>query len=500
MHSNDIVMKAYGITKEFPGVIALDSVNLNVQKGTVHCIIGENGAGKSTLVKILTGLYIPNAGTLDIGGRSIQKNRSAFELVSYVPQEIDLFQDLSVAENLFMPFFKCGMKGAFISKKVLYEKSKKYLNRFQIPVNPEDSVKNISISNQQLLQIARAATREHFKVLILDEPTTSLTNKETKVLFHVIKELKASGIAIIFISHKLDEIFDIGDYVTVLRNGKLAGESPIIDTTKKWIISKMSGEEIDIDEIFRPKTKPGHLVLQVDNLSGDCFNDISFSLHKGEVLGFSGLIGAGRTELMQTIFGYRKKNKGRINYLNCKWKGKTHKSVKNGMVYIPEERKQQGILPTLSVRDNIGISNFSDTSKYYFISNKKEELLVNSVIEDFDVKTSTLDKKIIYLSGGNQQKAIIGRATKSNPDLLIFDEPTKGIDVKTKVEIHRLIKKLAEENQIAIILISSEMDEIFKCSSRIITLYQGEITGRFNTEQTNKTQILSAMIGAGEKE
>lgn len=499
MQSRDILIETFGITKEFPGVTALDSVNLKVKKGTIHCIIGENGAGKSTLVKVLTGLYIPSKGTLNIEGKSVHNNRSAFELVSYVPQEIDLFKDLSVAENLFMPFFKCGMKGAFVSKKNLYVKSAEYLDKFNIDVKADELVKNISISNQQLLQIARASTRKKSRVLILDEPTTSLTNTEAEVLFSVVRELKKTGIAIVFISHKLDEIFDLGDYITVLRNGKIVGESHIAKTNKKWIIKKMSGEDIDIDEIFRPKLNPGNMVLEINKLTGDRFRNISFSLREGEVLGFSGLIGAGRTELMQTIFGYLKKKNGSVIYKNKKWSGKTYNSVKNGMVYLPEDRKNQGILPTLSVKHNIGISTFSDTSSYTFISDAKEKQLVNSVIKDFGVKTSSSDKKIIYLSGGNQQKTIIGRATKCKPNLLIFDEPTKGIDVKTKVEIHRLIKKLAEKKRIAVILISSELDEILKCSSRIITLYQGEITGRFITEQTSRTEIISAMIGAGEK-
>lgn len=344
------ILEAKNITKMFPGVIALDSVDVAFEPGEIHAIIGENGAGKSTLIKCLTGVYEPEEGEVMIGGENAMKNKALFDKVAYVPQEIDLFGYMSVAENLFIPYEKSGVKGT-VNQKELEKRAIPILEKFSIPVKPNE--------------------------------------------------------------------------------------------------------------------------LEVNNLTGERFTNVSFKLKKGEILGFSGLVGAGRSEVMQAIFGYLPVYKGSVKLDGADWKlGDTNYSVKNGFIYLPEERKKQGILPVLSIRDNISVSVLDNLKSGISISRKKENELAKSVIETYDVKTPGADKEIQFLSGGNQQKVIIGRAMACKPKLLVFDEPTKGIDVGTKTEIYRLMKKLAEEEGIGIIMISSEMEEIKKCSNRVIAVYE----------------------------
>ncbi|MDD2971562.1 MAG: sugar ABC transporter ATP-binding protein [Lachnospiraceae bacterium] len=488
------ILEAKKITKMFPGVVALDSVDVAFEPGEIHAIIGENGAGKSTLIKCLTGVYEPEEGIVEIGGENAMKNKSLFDKIAYVPQEIDLFTYMSVAENLFIPYEKSGVKGT-VNQKELEKKAIPILKKFSIPVNPGDMVGDISVSSQQLLQIARATVHENYDVLMLDEPTTSLTTRDSKILFEIVEKIKAEGKAIIFISHKLEEIFQLADVITVFRNGKKVAYSNLKDVDTNWIIKQMTGRELDQNEKFYSTQVSDEVLMEVKGLTGERFTNISFSLKKGEILGFSGLVGAGRSELMQAIFGYLPVYKGSVKVDGKDWKlGDTNYSVKHGFIYLPEERKRQGILPVLSIRENISISVLDELKSGINISQKKEEELAQNVIETYDVKTPGSDKKIQFLSGGNQQKVIIGRAMASKPKLLVFDEPTKGIDVGTKTEIYRLMKKLAEEEGLGIIMISSEMEEIIKCSNRVITLYEGKISGEFS-EHTEQQDILGAIIG-----
>lgn len=487
------VLEAKNITKQFPGVIALDQVDVTFELGKIHCIIGENGAGKSTLIKCLTGVYIPEQGEVLIDGKDALKNKVLFKKIAYVPQEIDLFDNMSVAENLFIPYEQSGIT-RMVNQKELERRALPLLKKFRIDVRPDELVRDISISDQQLLQVARATVHEDYEVLLLDEPTTSLTTNDSKVLFDIINEIKNENKAIVFISHKLDEMFALGDEITVFRNGKNVAHSEISTVDADWIIMKMTDKKLDQEERFQSHRVTDEVVLKVDNLTGERFQNISFELKKGEILGFTGLVGAGRSELMQAIFGYLPVYSGTVEYMGKDWKtGDTHYAVRNGFIYLPEERKKQGILPVLSVRENITMSMLDELKSGFGISNKKEQEVVAEVIETYEIKTSDAEKQIQFLSGGNQQKAIIGRAMKSNPQVLVFDEPTKGIDVGTKTEIYRLMKKLAESG-IAIILISSEMEEIKKCSNRIIALYEGEKVVEYD-EHADKEQILSAIIG-----
>ncbi len=488
------VLEAKNITKVFPGITALDSVDIAFEPGEIHAIIGENGAGKSTLIKCLTGVYVPESGSISIDGEDAMKNKEKFNKIAYVPQEIDLFNYMTVAENLFIPFEKSGFKG-MVSQRELEKAAAPLLEKFHIPVKPGDLVKDISVSSQQLLQIARATVHEDYEVLMLDEPTTSLTDKDTQILFEIVKQIKAENKAVIFISHKMDEIFALADVITVFRNGKKVAYSELSAIDQSWVIRQMTGREINQTQVFWSEKVTDEVLLEVNGLTGDQFTDISFKLHKGEILGFSGLVGAGRSELMQAIFGYLPVLKGSVKMEGKDWKlGDTTYSVNHGFIYLPEERRKQGILPVLSIRENISVSALDSLKTGFNISKKKEEELARDVIETYDVKTPDAEKAIQFLSGGNQQKVIIGRAMSCNPKVLVFDEPTKGIDVGTKAEIYRLMKELAEEKGIGIILISSEMDEVRKCSNRIITLYNGRQSGEFSGSD-QKNYILSAILG-----
>lgn len=488
------VLEAQNITKLFPGVVALDSVDVSFEPGEIHCVIGENGAGKSTLIKCLTGVYEPEEGQVLIGGEDALKNKVLFDKVAYVPQEIDLFGYMSVAENLFLPYEKSGLKG-IVNQKELEKKAVPLLEKFRIPVKPDELVKDISVSAQQLLQIARATVHEDYEVLMLDEPTTSLTTSDTQILFDIVKEIKAENKAIIFISHKLEEIFALGDVLTVFRNGKKVAYSKLEEIDIPWVIRQMTGRELDQEQVFYSDKVSDEVLLEVDRLTGERFTDVSFTLKKGEILGFSGLVGAGRSELMQAIFGYLPVYSGSVKLDGEDWKlGDTNYSVNHGFIYLPEERKKQGILPVLSIRENISVSSLADLKSGFGISKRKEDELAGRIIDTYDVKTPDAEKEIQFLSGGNQQKVIIGRSMCCSPKVLVFDEPTKGIDVGTKAEIYRLMKELAEEKGIGIILISSEMEEIKKCSNRIIALYEGKKAGEYDAE-ADKEAILSAIIG-----
>lgn len=488
------VLEANDITKLFPGVVALDSVDVSFEPGEIHAIIGENGAGKSTLIKCLTGVYEPEQGSVMINGEDALKNKALFDKIAYVPQEIDLFGYMTVAENLFLPFEKSGFKG-LVNQKELRKAAIPLLEKFKIPVEPDDLVKDISVSSQQLLQIARATVHEDYQVLMLDEPTTSLTTRDTQILFEIIENIKKEGKAIIFISHKLEEIFALADVITVFRNGKKVAYSKLEDVDITWVIRQMTGKEVDQNIKYYSDKCTDEVLLEVSHLTGARFTDVSFTLRKGEILGFSGLVGAGRSELMQAIFGYLPAYSGSVKLNGEEWKlGDTTYAVEHGFIYLPEERKKQGILPVLSIRENISVAVLDQLKTGFSVSHKKEEELAQKVIDTYQIKTPDTDKEIQFLSGGNQQKVIIGRAMCCEPKVMVFDEPTKGIDVGTKADIYRLMKELAQEKGIGIILISSEMDEVMKCSNRVIAMYNGNKVGEFDTDAV-KEDIMSAIIG-----
>lgn len=491
-------LQAKQIGRSFPGVVALDDVTLHLETGKVHVLAGENGAGKSTLVKILTGADQPTTGSVIIDGKDASEQRGLFQQIAYVPQELNLFPNMTVAENLFLPFDRAGLGGFTLRRREMIEQARAHLARFKITARPEQLAGSLSVSDQQLLQIARACTNRELKILILDEPTSSLTTTEVERVFQVVEDLRATDHGIVFISHKMEEIFRIGDEVTVLRNGKHVGHCLLADIDEGGLLHLMSGEEVRTDQTFQPEGQVGDVLLDVKGMTGPRFDDISFQLRRGEILGFAGLVGAGRSELMQAIFGFLPAKAGQVTLGGQAWKlGDTHYSVEHGMVYLSEERKLHGILPNLSLRENIGICLFNETVASGVIRGQREDAGVEQIIRDYAIKTSDAEKKIAFLSGGNQQKAIIGRAMRLSPKLLIFDEPTKGIDVRTKTEIYRMMKALAEQGT-GIVLVSSEMTELISCASRILTMHEGRLSGEFVTLETDKKTLVKAIVSAEE--
>jgi len=488
-------LETCGLGRDFPGVTALDNVDLSIKLGCTHILAGENGAGKSTLVKILTGTDRATRGTVLIDGQDPVKNPDLYKNVAYVPQELNLFWQMSVAENLFMPFDRTGHGGFIVDHTTLIKETRGYLDRFGIEADPRQRVADISVSDQQLLQIARACTNAHMKVLILDEPTSSLTRIEVDRVFKVIRGLLDRDHAIVFISHKMDEVFAIGDDYTVLRNGEKIESGRIPDITEAELIRAMSGRDISVNEDFRPQSSATDIILDVHGLSGPRFQDVSFCLRRGEILGFSGLVGAGRSEVMQTIFGFLKAKAGTVTLDGKPWKlNDPACSVNGGMLYLSEERKHHGIFPFLSLRENIGLSILSLTNGAFGIDSGRERDAVQKIIDDYGIRTSGMNQRIAQLSGGNQQKAIIGRAMATRPRVLIFDEPTKGIDIRTKTEIYKIMKRLAEEG-VGVILVSSDLDELKKCANRIVTMHNGTITRTFNSAETSNETLVAALFG-----
>ena len=489
-------LEARGLGRDFPGVTALNGVDLSIELGRTHILAGENGAGKSTLVKILTGTDRASRGEIRIDGQDPLTTPDLFRKIAYVPQELSLFPDITVAENLFMPFSRTG-HGGLVNRRRMEAEAQDYLDRFGIRARPSDLVRHIPVPDQQLLQIARASTNKEMKVLILDEPTSALTASEVERVFRVIRDFLASGHAIVFISHKMEEVFGIGDDYTVLRNGEKVEAGQVAAIDEPALIRAMSGRDVAIDAHFRPESPVSDTIMTVEALSGEQFRDASFTLRRGEILGFAGLVGAGRSELMQAIFGFRKTRSGRVTVEGKVWKlNDPAASVQNGMLYLSEERKHHGIFPLLSLRENIGISVLSLTSGKAGISAGRERSIVSKVIGDYGIRAAGMGQKISTLSGGNQQKAIIGRAMATRPRIMVFDEPTKGIDIRTKAEIYKIMKTLAEEG-VGIILISSEMTELRRCASRIITMHSGRLTGDFDAATTSSETLVGAIFATG---
>ncbi|MES0864338.1 sugar ABC transporter ATP-binding protein [Ruegeria sp. SCPT10] len=487
------LLEAQNITKRFPGVVALDHVDLAFERGEVHCIVGENGAGKSTLVKVLTGIYKPDEGTLAHEG-------DVHPTIGYVPQELNLFDHMSVAENIFLPYGKESAGFGILRRQSIELAAQRYIAQLRMTCQPNDIVRDISVAEKQLLQIARALASESLDILILDEPTASLTKTEIDRLFWIVEELQAANKSIVFITHRLDEVLRLQSKVSILRNGKVVGHSGGEKVDANWIVEMMTGKDMDLSTLYRSEKIGDRRILSVKNLSGDGFNDISFDLHEGEVLGFAGLVGAGRSEALQTLFGVRKKTSGEAWFEDEPWQfGKPSWSIGRGVFYLSEERKSHGIFPHMSVRQNVGIGLLKDVASVGIVHAQRERNLAREIIGNYRVKTASEDTLIMNLSGGNQQKVLIGRSLMAGPKVMIFDEPTRGIDVNAKDEIYRLMQNIAEEQGIAIIVISSELEELLKCCNRVLTLYEGAINDEVDGDALTEERLLSSIIGAGIK-
>ena len=494
------VLEFQNISKYFPGVKALDQVSFQAHSGEVLAFLGENGAGKFTLLKVLNGDYQPTSGKYLLDGveKHFQSPHEAIEEgISIIYQERQILLELSVAENIYLGRMPVNRFG-FIDTRKANEDAAKIIHDFGLPIAPDTKVKDLSIAYQQMVEIMKAYSRENLKVICFDEPTASLSDSEIESLFKIIEKLKAEGKIIIYVSHRMDEIQRITDKVAIFKDGRY------VDTVKTGVVPEadmihmMVGRSLgDIyKDLDRDKTI-GDVLLEVKGVSSDYVLENSFVLRKGEVLGFSGLVGAGRTELMRAIIGADAMKTGEVCLEGKKIHNRSpHEAMEHGIVLVPEDRKLQGILANLSISDNINISLLDKNSnRFGFVSRKKEEKVAGDGIRNFKIKTPSPDKKIVELSGGNQQKCIVARWISTNPKVLILDEPTKGIDVGAKSEFYQMICEFAKQG-LGVILISSELPEVIGLSDRIIVMKGRKIVGEVSREEATESRLLSlGMIG-----
>ena len=489
---NAFALEAEGISKFFPGVKALDNVSLRVRPGTVHALMGENGAGKSTLMKCLIGMYRPDKGTIKIKGEPVQFQDTMDALrsgISMIHQELNLVPYMTVAENIWLG--REPMKFGFVDHARLNQKTQELLNRLNIRLKADRMVGELSIASQQMVEIAKAVSWDS-DIVIMDEPTSALTETEVAHLFTIIRDLREQGKAIIYISHKMDEIFNITDEVSIFRDGSWIASDQTAKYTRQSLITQMVGRELT--QLF-PKFNSaiGEEVLTVRNLtSKDRFTDVSFSVRRGEILGVAGLVGAGRSEVMESLFGMESFDSGEILIDGVPVTiDSPSTAIEKGMAFLTEDRKKSGLFLVLSVMENMSIVNMPEYSgKSGFVSHVKMAQDCMDQIRRLNIKTPTMDQIINNLSGGNQQKVLIARWLLAQPKILILDEPTRGIDVGAKAEIYRLISELANRG-VAIIMVSSELPEILGMSDRVMVMHGGRITGILDKEEADQETILS---------
>ena len=492
----EYVLEMEGVSKSFPGVKALNNVQLRVRQGTVHALMGENGAGKSTLMKVLIGMYPMDSGTITYKGQpvTIDKTETALKMgISMIHQELSPVPYMSVAENIFLGREPCNGMGV-IDKKQMLTQTRKLLGDLNLDIDPSALMKDLSMANTQMVEIAKAISYDS-SVVVMDEPTSAITEREVEHLFEMIRALKSRGVAIIYITHKLDEVFKIADEITVFRDGKHVATVPTAETTRDSLISMMVGRELT--NLFPKEQVPiGEVVLSVRNLTrqGKVY-DVSFDLRSGEILGLAGLMGAGRTEIIEGIFGIAKIDSGEVLIRGRKVEIKgPSDAIQQGMALLTEDRKLTGIMGVLPVRDNMVIASLANYGRAGVLNLRLINQICSQEKTRLDIKTPSMDQLIRNLSGGNQQKVLVSRWLLTTPDILILDEPTRGIDVGAKAEIHRLMSLLAREGK-AIIMISSELPEILGMSDRVLVMHEGHLTGEFNREDATQENILRAATG-----
>ena len=493
-------LKIRHITKNFPGVKALDDVSFDIQKGEIHVLVGENGAGKSTLLKILTGAYQADEGEIYLNGEKIENNDPIKSLHEWgiVPiyQELNLIPQLDIAENIFLGReIYTSKRFRILNRKLMIQKSKEFLEKVGLNIDPTTKIEQLGIGRQQMVEIAKALSIDA-KIIILDEPTAALGEGEIERLFSLMRQLKSDGITLIFVSHKLEEVKEIGDTVTILRDGKHIITTDVKELSEDEIVRYMVGRNIE-NKFLKIKSTPKGEILRVENLTNYALKNVSFTAYRGEVLGIAGLIGAGRTELARAIFGADKIDAGEIFINGKKVEIKSPEdAIKHGIVLLPEDRKAQGLSLIHDVKFNCTISNLGKYKNKFFLNIKNEVRDTKRLIKDLSIKTPSVSTRVEQLSGGNQQKLVIAKWLNTQADIFIFDEPTRGIDVGAKVEIYKIINRLVEEGK-SVIMISSELPEILAMSDRILVMHEGEITAVFNQEEATQEKILEAAIGGG---
>ncbi len=499
-----------GIVKAFPGVVALDHVDFELRAGEVHGLVGENGAGKSTLIKIITGVYRKDDGEMRLGDQlvDIQSPIHAQQLgISVIHQELSLCPYLSVAENMFMGHAPRRNPRFLIDWPELNRRTEEILKKLRLDglLNPRTPVSRLSVAQAQMVEIGKAISSDA-RIILMDEPTSALTAQEVSTFFEIVADLKNHGISIVFISHKLAEIFDICDRVTVLRDGCLVDTLPTANTDMQQITTMMIGRSVDefFAEDKRKEHEFGAVALEVQGLNrGTVLKDLDLSVREGEILGIFGLMGAGRTEFLRAVFGADKKDSGVI-FVNGKQVSieSTRDALRFGLGLVPEERKKEGIFPEMTVKDNMTIANLRNISRLFgYIDKGVVKQDVEGFIKSLDIKTPSPDVKIKSLSGGNQQKVILAKWLSTRPKILLLDEPTRGIDVGAKAEIHRLIRELAQQG-LAVVMVSSELPEIMEMSDRVVVMRDGQFLGQFSAAEVTENgiiQLLSHHEGVNEE-
>lgn len=490
-----------GLTKTYPGVQALDDVSFSIKENEVHALVGENGAGKSTVIKILAGVVQPDGGTISID-EEVQRFHHPLDAlkkgVAVTYQDLSLFPNLSVAENIGISrVLEEG--GVTVDWNEMHRIAKEALEELNVEMDLDRKLRYLSIGSQNLVAIARAMVHDA-KVLILDEPTASLAREDIDALFKIINMLKDRGMGVLFVSHKLDEVFTIGDRVTVLRDGKHVSTTPRDELTEEQLVSDMVGRPI---RFTRYESRPaGEVLLEVNNLSKkNNFKEISFALGKGEILGITGLVGAGRSELAQAIFGNNEPDSGEITLLGERvWFSSTEEAMQHGIAYIPESRHTQGLILGKTLTENVTATILRRiTTSLGLIDREKQKNTVEEWIDKLKIKPAYPHMMIDQFSGGNQQKSVIAKWLAYNPSILIVDEPTHGIDIGAKAEIHKLLRNLSEEG-IGVIMISSELPEVLAVSDRILVMRRGRIAGEFKADSVEQQEIMNIALGAGSGE
>ena len=489
----DYILSLQGISKEFPGVKALDNVTIEVERGTIHGLVGENGAGKSTLIKVLAGIYQPNAGQILLEGQAqtfsspIEARRAG---ISVVHQEIKLAEPLTVAENMFLG--NILMKGRLVDWKGMRKRAREIVDDLGMDIDVNAQVSSLTVAKKQIVEIMHAINNNS-KILIRDEPSAVLTNRELEVMFRIVRQLRERGITIIYISHRLNEVFDLCDNVSVLRDGKHIATKPIGELDRQSLINMMVGREMGQEYPKEPGTI-GDTILKVEGLSRGFVRDISFEVKSGEVFGISGLVGAGRTELARAILGIDKPESGEI-YVRGK---KVHyhtfaDAIRDGLGLIPEDRKLQGLVQIMSVERNTTLVNLKRVSQSGVLRKGLEKKLSAEYAQKLHVVTPTMDTQVQFLSGGNQQKVVIAKWLFQDADILFLDEPTRGIDVGAKAEIYRLIDQMVKDGK-TIIMISSEMPELLGMCDRIMVMHEGHKMGELTAEEATQEKIMAMCV------
>ncbi len=490
--SEEYVLELEHIRKEYPGVVALKDVTLQLKKGEILALIGENGAGKSTLIKCCSGAVVPTSGKIHVNGKTFDRmtpQLAAENGIAIIYQEFNNVAELSAAENLFLG--RPIRKGIMIDKKAMEEEAVKAFEQLRIKINPRELMKNLTVGYQQMVEIAKAI-QQHAQVLIMDEPSAPLTNNEVQAMFDVVELLREQGVSIIYISHRLEEIFRLSDRIEVIRDGEYVDTLITPQATVDQLIRMMVGREMT--QKFPPRedcVDKSKVVLELDDVCGNGDQHISFKIHAGEVLGLGGLVGAGRTELAQVIFGSKPKDSGRILLNGKEINPKSpREAIDLGIAMLPEDRKRHGALLGVSIKNNINMPIYKRISTASVINSKVEKTMAEKFREEIQIKCPTINQLVKNLSGGNQQKVILGKWLAADSQLIIFDEPTRGIDVGAKYEIYKLINDLVAQGR-AVLMISSEMEELIGMSDRIIVLAEKQMTGELQKDEFNADTIMT---------